>query len=388
LFNAVAALARQGEESHQPRALKAMASIDVNQLTKTQKLELLRAYSLLFTRLGHPGQSRAAVLSSRLDTLYPADDSELNRELARVLVYLNSATVIEKTLALMEEAQSNSDREMGELLARNSGYGGKIAQMLANHPVLDRVHYALVLRNMKYGWTLPQRQRYFEQLASLRTKTGGASYQGFIDNIRKEALENASPAERAALEGKIAPPPKPTELPKPIGPGQQWAVADVEALASKGLEGRNFEAGRRAFAATRCVLCHRFAGEGGATGPDLTNAAGRFSHKDLVEALVEPSKVISDQYKASTIITTGGKVISGRITAENDGNLTVLTDPEDASKISEIPAAEIDQVADSKTSLMPAKLLDVLSEEEVLDLMAYLLSRGNPDDRMFAPAGE
>ncbi len=57
------------------------------------------------------------------------------------------------------------------------------------------------------------------------------------------------------------------------------------------------------FSAARCVVCHRYSGEGGATGPDLTQLAGRFGAKDMLEAIIEPSKVISDQYKASVVET-------------------------------------------------------------------------------------
>ncbi|MBW3543272.1 MAG: c-type cytochrome, partial [Planctomycetes bacterium] len=258
-------------------------------------------------------------------------------------------------------------------------------EMLANHPDLDKVHYALVLRNMQYGWTLDERRRYFEHLNALREKSGGASYTGFIDNIRKEALENTSAAEREALASSVVfKPPKPEDLPKPHGPKRDWTTADLVQLTEGELSGRNYENGKRAYAAARCVVCHRFAGDGGATGPDLTNAAGRFSRRDLAEALIEPDKVISDQYRASIVTTVQGKVISGRIISEQDGTLTVMTDPQDASVLVEVDRQSVDEVIPSKTSLMPKDLLDPLGEEEVLDLVAFLLSRGNPSDPMFA----
>ena len=158
----------------------------------------------------------------------------------------------------------------------------------------------------------------------------------------------------------------------------------VVAAANAGLAGRSFANGRRSYQAARCGACHRFDGAGGATGPDLSNVAGRFSIKDLAESLIVPSKVVSDQYKASTVITTAGKVITGRIVNDNKGTLTILTDPFDATKISTVPADEVDQAQPSKTSLMPEKLLHPLGKDELLDLLAYLLSRGNPDDRVFA----
>jgi putative heme-binding domain-containing protein len=236
---------------------------------------------------------------------------------------------------------------------------------------------------MKYGWTLEERKQYFTLLAELRNKSGGNSYRGFIDNIRKDALLNASPAERKAIESDVAlQPPKAAELPKPIGPGRKWTVDDLAGLAKNGLTGRNFEAGRRAYAASRCVICHRFGGEGGATGPDLTNVAGRFSPRDLAESLIEPSKVVSDQYRAHLFLA-GGKQYTGRVLSEQNGKVSILVDAEDATKVIELAKNDIDRMEPSKVSLMPADLLNVLNQNEVLDLVAYLLSRGDANDRMF-----
>ncbi|MHC5544867.1 c-type cytochrome, partial [Singulisphaera rosea] len=120
-----------------------------------------------------------------------------------------------------------------------------------------------------------------------------------------------------------------------------------------------------------------------ATGPDLTQAAGRFGFKDLSEAIIDPSKVVSDQYRASTIATTSGKVYNGRIVSESKDALTILTDPEDSTKVAEVAKSDVDEMSPAKTSLMPEKLLNSLNEDEVLDLLAYILSRGDAKDPMF-----
>ena len=137
------------------------------------------------------------------------------------------------------------------------------------------------------------------------------------------------------------------------------------------------------FAATRCVLCHRFAGDGGATGPDLTQLASRFNIDALTEAIMQPSKVISDQYKASTVLTTDGRQIIGRIVSGNEKQITILTDPEDSTKVTDVLRADIEEQQDSTVSIMPEKLLDQLNRDEVLDLLAYLLSRGDSGSDMF-----
>jgi putative heme-binding domain-containing protein len=272
---------------------------------------------------------------------------------------------------------------MEELLARNRGYGGSIANMLKNAPDLQKLHHAFVLRNVKDGWTLDLYRTYYGFLAEARSKSGGASYQGFLNFMDNDAFANATDESRLAIEASgLRKPFKLKELPKAIGPGRDWTTGDLVALEPK-LKGRNFKAGERAFAAARCVVCHRFGGDGGATGPDLSQVAGRFGLKDLAESIVEPSKVISDQYKASVVRTASGLTLTGKLLGEENGKLRVLTDPEDSTKIAEVSKDDVESVKPSAVSLMPADLLKPLNEDEVLDLVAYMLSRGDPGHAMF-----
>ncbi len=383
LIAGAVARARQGTPEIEPKLLDALNAIHIEKLPESQQLDLLRAYALIFMRLGEPGIEQRAAIVQKLDALYPADSDSLNRELCQVLVYLKSPTVISKTLELMRQPYEPSQSELSDLLARNPGYGGAIAKMLANQPNQSLIQFAFCLRNMRYGWTLEQRKEYLQLLDGERDKSGGASFQGFIDNIRSEALANASEAERKALETLAPVTVKKEDLPAPIGPGKDWTLPELITLTSGGLHGRNFEAGRRAYAAARCVVCHRYGGDGGATGPDLTNVAGRFSFKDLSEAIVDPSKVISDQYRAHNIVTLSGKAFSGRVAGESNDELTVFTNPEDITKVEVVAKSDIDEMVPSPLSMMPKDLLKSLNKDEVLDMLAYLLSRGNPEDPMF-----
>jgi putative heme-binding domain-containing protein len=139
------------------------------------------------------------------------------------------------------------------------------------------------------------------------------------------------------------------------------------------------------FAAANCFACHRFASEGGSFGPDLSGLAGRFSAKDLLESVVDPSKVISDQYQAVVIRKTDGQIVTGRIINLSGDGMTVNTDMLNPGQggSTGVRRSDIEEMQPSKTSMMPNGLLDTMNEQEVLDLLAFLLSRGERDNAMF-----
>src|SRR5262249_51989055 len=110
---------------------------------------------------------------------------------------------------------------------------------------------------------------------------------------------------------------------------------------------------------------------------------GRFNVRDLLESIVEPSKEISDQYAAVEITTVDGKVITGRIVNLHENNLMVMTNMLDPNGLTTINRGKIDSMEKSKVSMMPTGLLDTFQEDEILDLVAYLLSRGDRNQKIF-----
>jgi putative heme-binding domain-containing protein len=385
LITAAVAFARQGDKKLQAPLLAALDRLDYDKLTEAQQLELLRVYQLVFTRMGEPDAATAARLAKKFDAHFPDRTDPLNRELSTLLVYLKSPTIIAKTIELMRKESVKADVEhMDELLARNRGYGDVIARMYANQADPQKLHYLVVLRNLRDGWTWEQRKFYFQWLNEARKRSGGASYQGFLNNIERDAFDDASDSERLAIESAgLRRPFQMKELPKPKGPGRDWKLDALVKFAEPKLTGRNFKNGQRMYAAARCIVCHRFNGEGGATGPDLSQVAGRFNLKDLCESMIEPSKVVSDQYRASVVTTDSGKVYTGRVINDTKDKLTILLDPEDSTKIAEIKKSAVEEIKPSPVSLMPEGLLKPLNDNEVLDLLAYLLSRGDPKSPMF-----
>src|SRR5262249_43554814 len=129
--------------------------------------------------------------------------------------------------------------------------------------------------------------------------------------------------------------------------------------------------------------CHRFDNEGGSTGPDLTILSGRYGVRDVLEKVLNPNKFISDQYSAVIINTTDGKTVTGRIVNYNADNMSVMTNMLDPNGLVNVSARTVESIEKSPVSMMPEGLLDSFQEDEIRDLVAYLLSRGDRKHTMF-----
>ena len=131
------------------------------------------------------------------------------------------------------------------------------------------------------------------------------------------------------------------------------------------------ENGRLVFSTAKCADCHRHGNLGESMGPDLTAIGKRFLPREILDSMLFPSSVISDQYKSKTLITDEGLSYTGIVGAGGQNELIVLQD--DGKKV-RIPISSIEQTVSCKVSAMPEGLLDKLSMEEVVDLMAFLRS--------------
>ncbi|HJP01169.1 MAG TPA: c-type cytochrome, partial [Planctomycetota bacterium] len=213
---------------------------------------------------------------------------------------------------------------------------------------------------------------------------GGASFAGFLANIRKEAVASLTVSEQhslAALLGQSLVAPPPDDVTPPAGPGRQWTRDAAADVLGQGLSGRNYTVGRNLFHAASCSACHRFDGEGGAIGPDLTTVANKFSVPDILEAIIEPSKVISDQYGSHIVLDNDGRLAEG-ILVEGEDEVTVYA-RDLAARATTFDRTEIVMIRESKLSQMPSGLIDGLNPEELRDLLAYLVSGGDQNSKVF-----
>ncbi|QDV11058.1 Cytochrome c [Rosistilla oblonga] len=156
-------------------------------------------------------------------------------------------------------------------------------------------------------------------------------------------------------------------------PGEDESKWDMEQLLDylRTDEGRvgDPSKGRQLFTAAQCISCHRFGNQGESVGPDLTQVSRRFTKQEVVESILYPSHVISDQYQSKRVMTLDGKVYSGLMSA-SDGDHVTIRDIK--NQVVVIPKQDIDQIQPSTTSTMPAGLLDTLSLSEISDLLSYL----------------
>jgi putative heme-binding domain-containing protein len=305
--------------------------------------------------------------------------------------------VLEKTLTLLETEADDQEASSGDktatdasdLILRNPQYGLDIAQMLQNIPDAQHTFYATVLSNVSSGWTPPLRERYFKWFYEAFNFKGGHSYVGYINQVRQKALENV-PKDQFDHYNQISGDSLITnsgkdlaDLPQPEGPGKDWNVEAADSLFDTKLVGRDFERGRNMYLATRCASCHTMQGEGGFIGPDLTQLGTRFSPKDMLEAIVEPNAVISDQYAATVLSLKDGNTVVGRLVNEDEEKYYVSQNPFAPDYIREISKAGVQDKKLSAMSVMPPGLIRSLNEEELKDLIAYLMGGGNENHEVF-----
>ena len=350
------------DKAMQAKILEALLKIDWSRLNAEQRLTFVRAYEITFVRFGRPEDALIHRILAQLDPMFPADGFDLNWLLTETLVYLQSPTVAGKALALMRNAPTQE----------------------------EQMEYARSLRFQKSGWTTALRTEQFEWFLKAANYRGGASFEKFLEFIRNDAEATLTAEERTALKTVLAKKPEkksPLEALAGALGGRtnftDWQLEPLASAAEKGLKKRSFENGRKMFGAVGCFACHRFGNEGGMTGPDLTGASGRYSPRDLLDQIIHPSKEINEQFVPMVITKSDGETVTGVIVNLNGDNVMVNTDPANPFQQETIDRKKVKSIEPSKSSPMPEGLLAPLTQDEILDLVAYLLSGGDRKSAMF-----
>lgn len=239
----------------------------------------------------------------------------------------------------------------------------------------DQIHIVHALARWPGPWTVAEHRRLLAWLVRARSFRGGHLLPKIIarleDDIRRTITEEEKPAlaeEFAALESRATAdsrPPEPTQFVR------HWTAAEIEPLLPQAELPRAKGAGRRALARARCLACHTFGGSGSAVGPDLTAVGRRFDGRALLESILEPSRVVDPKYHSTTYLLASGRAVTGRAAMVNAREIVVEVDPL-TGRAERITRDEIESSHPSAVSPMPAGLLDVLSLDEILDLLALL----------------
>ncbi|MEH6679071.1 MAG: c-type cytochrome [Sediminicola sp.] len=396
LIQGIIALARHTDTSQRERMLRTLMSLSYKELDPLEQVNLLRAFELTLSRLGMPSSPIKNAVIDYLTTHYPAKADVLNQQLSKILAYLNDPKVVLKTLDLLEskagentDVMANTATNSSDLILRNPEYGMDIAQTLKNMPPAQHTYYGIVLSNVTEGWTPALRERYFKWFYRAFSFKAGRSYIGFIDKARQMALSHV-PKSQFELYNKMSGDSLLSSsgndlafAVQPKGPGKNWQKGDIADLLANGLGKRNFEQGANMYVATTCITCHSMRGKGENIGPDLTQLGSRFSQEDILKAIIDPSEVISDQYNSTTFELKNGQSVVGRLVNEDDKNYTISQNPYAPEITRDIAKDQVVGRKLSTISLMPPGTINRLNPEELKDLLAYLITGGDPDNEMY-----
>ncbi|HEY1170319.1 MAG TPA: heme-binding protein [Verrucomicrobiae bacterium] len=358
-LNSAMALARFGGKEHLEPLMRKMEGFEWEKLSAEQQLVLLRAYAVAFSRMGVPGANSGGRLMAAMEERYPVKDWRVNNKLCELLVYLGAPETVKRTIPLLSAATEPN----------------------------DRLNYLFFLRNVTSGWTVAERRTYFEALNRAEEFSGGRYYGFSLQTIRAEVTEQLTLAERSALADVLLAPVK-EKLPE-LPPAQfvkEWKMEELLPMLGEVAKGRSFENGRAAFRQAQCVACHRFSSDramgGSVVGPDLAGVSGRFPRADMLDHIMNPSKVIDEKFRLTRFKLRDGEMIEGTLEREEAGTMFVRANPL-AKELTTVKRANVVSVAESRMSAMPEGLLNVLKREDVLDLLAYFEAEGNSKHTVF-----
>ncbi|MEO1213058.1 MAG: c-type cytochrome [Bacteroidota bacterium] len=390
-IQAAVARVRQAEKEEADEIYTRLSSIDINTLEEPSKLDLLRVYELAFIRLGMPGDEKAQKLAENLNREFPSHSNALDREIAELLVALEDERAVEKCISLMvtHTVSKTNGHEMldTEVTNRSERYGPKIQAIVEKMPPSEAIFYGTLLSHAKAGWTKELREKYFQWFYDAFNAEGGLSFKATMEHVRTKAMAKVPESEREyfqELSGVYSQTASMADLPQPEGPGKNYINGDFWRLGGRiqNHEG-DIAAGKKMFQAALCASCHRMNGEGGINGPDLSQIHTRFGLGEIANAIIAPHDEISDQYAHTLFRMKDGRKLAGRILSEEGDVIKILPNPFTSDEVVEIAKSEVEGREFSPISPMPPGLLNRLNEDEVVELMAYLMSGGDEEHYIY-----
>lgn len=158
----------------------------------------------------------------------------------------------------------------------------------------------------------------------------------------------------------------------------EWKTDDLAPALAQLDSARNLARGKDLFTKLACASCHKLGSEGVSFGPELTAVFAQYQNdpKEVLRHILEPSLVISNRYRSFQFELQNGDEVSGLIVKE-EGELLTVQAGASASLIQTLKKSDLRIQEPLKSSVMPPGLLNQLSPEEILDLLAFLKSGGH-----------
>jgi putative heme-binding domain-containing protein len=177
------------------------------------------------------------------------------------------------------------------------------------------------------------------------------------------------------------------ELLKDRRPRTEWKYDELAAGLAEFSHGRSHATGKQMFAVASCVACHKLENVGNQFGPELTKLDPKWQAADVLKELLEPSAKINEKFQTTVFQLDSGKTISGLVIEETPTVYKVIENPLAKAEPIEIAKAEVVGQKKSPISLMPKGLLDKLTREEILDLVAYVVAKGDKSHALYSSGG-
>lgn len=159
-----------------------------------------------------------------------------------------------------------------------------------------------------------------------------------------------------------------------LPPGDLPKHQDVAGWLARAAGNGSAAAGERVFYHSRaagCFRCHEFEGRGHTVGPELSTIGQSMTRERLVQSLVDPSREIAPQFTSYTILKRDGEVLTGIHTGDEvDGRMRYV---DQNGRVFFVHPNEVERRQPSSQSIMPEGLLDQLTQQELRDLVAFLL---------------
>jgi putative heme-binding domain-containing protein len=173
------------------------------------------------------------------------------------------------------------------------------------------------------------------------------------------------------------------DLLKSNRPRKEWTFDELASSVNPLAPGRSYSNGKQMFLAASCVTCHKLNGVGEPIGPDLAQLDPKMTPAEILKNILNPSEKIDEKFQTYLFETDSGRVVTGLVLEDKGDTIKVIENPLAKSEPVVLRKSEIAERVKSPNSVMPKGLLDKLTKEEVLDLVAYIAARGDAKNPVF-----